>query len=170
MVLALIANPKVLVLGLGDPERGDEGIGVRLARSLRSSLRDLEVWEASDDVDFMRLFEAYDMLILLDAICYSPEVGRVLLMSPFGTEELRGPRDVALDRLDAALQEARTYGHRVPRVEIVGVCVSESAGCGDGLSPELAAKYPVVLSRVKATISDLVRELRGSFCGSLRSP
>lgn len=159
-MFALITSPRILVLGLGDVARGDEGIGVRLARSLRTVLRDVEVAETKQDLDYLELFEGYDALVLLDAIGYSPEVGRILLVSPFSIREMRIPHDVDMDRLTDALDAARAYGHRIPRIEIVGICVSEKAGDTEEMSPELASKYPLVLSRVKGVVIDLIRDAR----------
>ena len=164
MVFSMLHSPRILVLGLGRIERGDAGIGVRLARSLRTAFEGIDVEEAPEVPDFSTIFETYDMMIVIAAICLSSEVGRVLVVSPYVLDEIRTSGDGQLETLANALEAARNYGHRLPRIEVVGVClkamtapeVQETAE----LSKEVRAKYDMILSRVKAAVGDLLRTAR----------
>lgn len=170
MVFSMLHSPRILVLGLGRIDRGDAGIGIHLARSLRTAFDEVAVEEAPEIPQFSSIFESYDVVILLAAICLSSEVGRVLVVSPFVLNEIKTSGDGHLDALTAELEAARNYGHRLPRIEIVGVCLKAMTSSEVSETPELSkevrGKYDVILSRVKVAVADLVRSAR---TGSIRS-
>jgi len=164
VVFSMLQSPRILVLGLGRIDRGDAGIGVHLARSLRTAFDELDVEEAPENPGFSAIFESYDVVILIAAICLSSEVGRVLVVSPYVLKEVQTSGDSHLEALASELEAARNYGHRLPRIEIVGVCLktmSESeVPATPELSKEVRGKYDAILARVKAAIADVVRDAR----------
>src|SRR3990170_857057 len=162
----MLHSPRILVLGLGRIDRGDAGIGLHLARSLRAALDGVDVEEAPEDASYVDIFESYDVMIVLDAICLSSEVGRVLVVSPYSLEDLREAGDSQLEKLGEAMEAARVHGHRLPRIEIVGVCLGDPGGRNAAakgeLSKEIRGKYDVILARVKGVVTDLIRNARSA--------
>lgn len=164
MVFSMLHSPRVLVLGLGRIDRGDAGIGIHIVRSLRTAFDAVDIEEAPEEPDFPRIFEGYDVVILIDAICLSKEVGRVLVVSPYSLDDIHDREDGHLEKLGKAIEAARIHGHRLPRIEIIGVCLRDSdssdAPPTQELSKEIRGKYDVILSRVKSVVMDLIRDAR----------
>ena len=61
---------RVLVMGLGDFTRGNQGIGARLAPSLLASLDDAEVRLASVFPGFADVLHDHDFVIVLKSLSY----------------------------------------------------------------------------------------------------
>lgn len=163
MIFSLLINPRVLVLGLGDPSLGDEGIGVFLARSLRLSLKEADIEEAPREVpDFARIFHNYDLVILLDSISMCGDVGRVMLVSPDVLPDLKGAWVDRARALVRALEDARLHGRRIPKVQVVAVCVPDLETPQGQMSPRIAALYRAVYRRVREVVRQLIREARAS--------
>lgn len=72
---------KTLVLGIGNPILGDDGIGVRVAEALTHRIDDGDIKVRTANTDGLGLLElilGYDRLILVDALMSeSVEVGKV---------------------------------------------------------------------------------------------
>jgi len=163
MVFSLLTNPRALVLGLGDPSLGDEGIGVFLARSLRLSLKEADIEEAPrEGPDFARIFHNYDLLILLDSISMCSDVGRVMLVSPYVLPDLKGAWVDHARALVRALEDARIHGRRIPTVHVVVVCVPDLETPQGRMSPRMAALYRAVYRRVRDVVRQLIREAQAS--------
>lgn len=166
-MLSWIEAPRILVMGLGDVLRGDEGIGVHLCRSLRKDLTDVDLLEPfASDMDFLQAFEEYELVILIDAVCMTDEPGQVFVISPYSLVASKRGACEQERALDRALESCRLYGHRVPPVEVIGVCIPEADVPGDGLSNEMKAKYDSILTRVRAIVAALVRRARSTEPGA----
>ncbi len=164
MVLSLLHAPRILVVGLGEPARGDEGIGIHLARSLRGTLDGIDVEGLSPSCTFfLEAFREYDAIILIDAVHWGNALGRVFVMSPYALAEWRGEITSCERALEEALAASRETGRRVPYVDVVGVCVRDQERARDTLSPELARKYDGILSEVRRVIADLVQRAQASL-------
>lgn len=167
MVLSLLRTPRVLVVGLGDLAWGDEGIGVHLARSLRGTLEGVDVAETSPPCDlFLEAFRDYDVIIALDAVHWSKEIGRVLVVSRYALADFKEEVTSYERALEEILSASEDTGRRVPHVDIVGVCISDRESTGDGLSPPLMAKYDAILADVRRVVTDLIRRARESLARS----
>ena len=164
----MLSSLRILVLGLGDMSWGDAGIGVRLLRSLRGAIHGADLEEAPPDLNFLDISREYDFVILVGAIWFFHEVGRVLVVSPYSIRDLRGSWDICLEKLEMALSEARTFGRRVPRIEIVGVSVRNEVQSGPTLTAEMTAAYGEILSQVRKVVSGLLQEARESGFKSSR--
>jgi Ni,Fe-hydrogenase maturation factor len=151
---------RVLVLGLGDPTQGNEGIGVRLARSLFTAFVDVDVHPASDFGGFSEILHDYDLVIVLTSLSYCGNVGHVALGSPDALGDGWGVRPAHTDAFASALSYARLMGHTLPRIEVVNVCVGAEEWPERGLSPTVASMYPGILGRVRALVKQVIREAR----------
>lgn len=61
---------KTLVLGMGNPILGDDGIGIAAARALGDLLPGVDVAVCTTiGLDLMDLFSGYDSVIVVDAMC-----------------------------------------------------------------------------------------------------
>ncbi len=156
----MLVSPAVraLVLGLGDPDEGNDGIGGRLVRSLRSSLDDAEVRLASDFAGFSEVLHDYDLVIVLRSLSYCGNIGHVSLGSPYSLEDEWAPASVGAELLSKAIAYARLMGHTLPRIEVVNVCVGTEDWPERGLSPTVASMYGEIVGRVRSIVKHAIRE------------
>ncbi len=149
---------RVLILGLGDPTQGNEGIGARLARSLFASFDDADVRPASDFAGFAELLHDYNLIIVLKSLSYCGNIGHVSLGSPYSLENGWGTVPAHSEAFAKEVAYARLMGHTLPRIEVVNVCVGSEEWPEKGLSPTVAAMYRGIVGRVRALVKQVIRE------------
>lgn len=141
---------KTLILGLGNPILGDDGVGWRVAQEVQARLDgkgDVEVDCLS--LGGLRLMErmiGYERVILIDSlVTSSPTPGRVHVLSLSdlpdpSTGHTTSAHDVSLQ---TALQMAVKMGFPIPQeVWVVGVEVIPTLDFSESLSPEVEAAIP----------------------------
>ncbi len=149
---------RVLVLGLGDPTQGNEGIGGRLARSLSAAFEGVEVRPASDFPGFSEVLHDYDVVIVIKSLAYCGPVGHVSSGSPFGLGNALEVHPARTEDLASAIAYGRLMGHRLPRIEVINVCVGAEEWPERGLSPTVAAMYRGILGRVRAMVKIMLHD------------
>lgn len=150
-------TPQILILGLGNPILGDDGVGWKIAEAAQSLVIDRK---PPVEVDFaalggLRLMErmlGYQHVILVDCLeTGSDPVGTV---RSFPLSELANPtaghtaspHDTSLI---TALQAAQDMGAEIPsRVDVVTVEAKTSLDFSEQLSPEISAAVPVATAAV----------------------
>jgi hydrogenase maturation protease len=142
-----------LVIGLGNPLMGDEGIGWHAIERLAADPRlpeDVELlWGGTDLLSCIAKIEGRSRITLIDALLDPDHVGDVEI---FG-EGLEGLED----RQGHAHHLSLTQAIRLLRIDspsfaaarlwLIAICVS-SASVRQELSPALAAKIPQLLERI----------------------
>lgn len=149
---------RALVVGVGNPARGDDSVGLVVAREVRDRLPagsgvDVEeLWAGG-----LRLAEAlagYDAAVVVDAM----ETGRVppghVAKLPLGyccaARAIDCVHDATLESALAFLAEA---GERMPaRLALLGIEVRETSVLGEGLTPEVAAVVGLAADAVLAEL------------------
>ena len=151
------SHPVVLVLGVGNPLRGDDGLGPRTIEELedRELPEKVETLDAgTGGLDLLHLIEGRDRVIIIDAADLDRGTGQV---AP-GELVRFTPNQVHLmeagDRLSfhhAGLAEvlalARALDRPLPPIVVFGV-QPQDVGWGQGLSPEVEAKLPALIEAV----------------------
>jgi hydrogenase maturation protease len=146
---------KTLVLGLGNPILGDDGVGWKVADVVKEQLTpDLPV-----DVDFLSLggislmehLIGYRRAILIDAFALEEPIGSILVLklselpnySAFHTTS-------AHDRsLQNAIQLGRSMGAQLPEdITIVGITTKHIYDFSEELSPPVEQAVPKALQIV----------------------
>ncbi|HEY0996360.1 MAG TPA: hydrogenase maturation protease [Gemmatimonadaceae bacterium] len=149
----------ILVVGLGNPMAGDDGVGFRAAEALALDSRlPPEVEVLCGGADVLRLapwFEGRDRVLFVDA-CLGVHAGEVQVV----------PHDEA--RL---LGSSRPHAHRLSPVEGVELLLRVTPGMhrddirwalvgvrdvrhGDALSPGIAAAMPAITERLLAALAE----------------
>jgi hydrogenase maturation protease len=152
------ASPPTLVVGLGNPILGDDGIGLAVARRTRELLDEAEaaITEASlGGLELLDVLAGFERAFLVDAITTEDgtpgDVYRLLPEALPMTDRLTAVHEVDLA---TALAMGRRLGVDLPReVVIFAVEAADVSTFGDSLSPALAT----VVDRVA---EDVVREVR----------
>ncbi|MEM3737060.1 MAG: hydrogenase maturation protease [Candidatus Bathyarchaeia archaeon] len=137
---------RTLILGLGNPILGDDGIGIYTAKVLRDRLKgvaEVDVKELS--VGGLRIFEeiiGYDRVILIDAIITGRgAAGEVYRFTPKdfdNTLHLSSPHDI---NFTTALELGRVYAQEETPKEVViyAIEVKENLTFTEDLSAEVRA-------------------------------
>ena len=138
---------KTLVLGLGNPILSDDGVGIRIAQELKSSLdqEDITVMEASiAGLDFLDSLAPYDRVIIIDAIQTGDgkagQIYRLELEALDATKHASSPHDV---NLATALELGRRLGIPLPEeIVIFAIEVEDVTTFSEKCTPEVEQAVP----------------------------
>ena len=154
----LAAHPSsILVLGLGNPILGDDGVGWRVAEEVRSALsahsQAVEIDCASlGGLSLMERMLGYERVILIDAIeTGNSPVGHVSIF-PLGdlSNPTAGHTGSAHDTsLSTALRTAEAMGQSTPRqIDVVAIEVTQSFDFSEALSPNVETAVSIATRKV----------------------
>jgi hydrogenase maturation protease len=159
----MTAARKILVIGAGNPNRGDDGIGAMIAGQLARRLPpDVAVLTRSGDMlSLIDDWAAFDAVFCIDAAAAIAAPGRVHRID-LATDAL--PRELALTSSHAfglaeAVELSRVLGVALPRI-IVYAIEGHCFDAGAAMAPEVAASAGVVADRLVDEIATLRREPR----------
>ncbi len=146
-----------LVVGIGNPFRGDDGVGPYVAERVAAlHLPDVEVVVEADPLELLDLLDKPGALVVLDAVAPQGDPGRVTVWT---VDDLPGPRASGppngthgLGVLET-LALARALGRLRARVVIVGV-EAASDQPGASLSSEVRARLDDAVDAVRAAVAD----------------
>ena len=144
---------RVLIAGVGNVLRGDDGFGPAVI----DLLEDLP--EGADTIEtgiggialLQELMTGCDGLILIDAVDRDAPAGTLFLIEP-DVEDGEHVPDIHLANPDRVLSMAKTMGVLPDRVIIVGCQVSEVDVLGEGLSPEVERALGLAVTKIKETV------------------
>lgn len=152
-----------LVLGMGNPILGDDGVGVRIAEAVERALpvgAGVDVSEACvGGLSLMERMVGYERVILVDALCTEPvHAGAVRKLS---LDDLRamGSTQHGASAHDTNLLTALEAGKRMslPLPEEITIYAVEAENVldfGETLTPEVAAAIPAVVRAILADLTD----------------
>ena len=149
-------RPPVLVVAIGNPDRGDDGFGPAVARRLRgcasSGVRVIE--RSGDALALIEEWNGFPSVILVDAAAQIAEPGRIhrldLRDGPLPTGF--APRSTHAFGLGETVELARSLG-RLPRSLIAYLVEGEQFDTGVPLSPAVVEAVPAVTERIIAELS-----------------
>lgn len=150
---------KTLILGLGNPLLGDDGVGLQVAARLRSMISHLPHVEVGEDYwGGLRLMErmiGYDRAIIIDAICTGTEPGTIHQLSPedIPTQRSSSAHDV---NLPTALCLGRQAGAHLPiqdRISLIGIEAGDTSTFSETLTPAVEAALPEVVEIVLSMLN-----------------
>ncbi len=161
----------ILVVGVGNPLKGDDGFGVAALAAFRRQplpehIRCLETGIGGMHL-VQELMHGYDALILFDAVDRGDPPGRVVVLDPvlpeLGELSANQRRDYFCETHYAiplrALTLAREVGVLPAIVRIVGCQVADADSYGMGMDPAVEAAIPAAVAEASA----LVASLHGRF-------
>lgn len=150
----------ILLLGLGNPDRRDDGVGSRVVRDLADGLAS-DASAGTEYRDVARLMEAwagFSGLVVVDAALgggLAPGAARTI--DPDREPLPRTPRDPSGHALGlaAALELSAVLGERPQAIRIVAVGAAD-LGWGAGLS----APVEEALATIRAAVADALAAVR----------
>jgi hydrogenase maturation protease len=136
---------KTIVIGLGNPILGDDGVGWKVAEEVRQQLPS----ESSVDVSFLSLggislmehLIGYQRAILIDAVTSDQELGSVIVsdlkeISDYSAFHIASAHDTSLQK---ALKLGKSIGATLPtEVKVVGIATNHIYDFSESLSPAVA--------------------------------
>lgn len=156
---------KILVIGLGNPILGDDGVGWKVAEAVSGFLSSTPCLLSKNDgnkidIDFaalgglslMEQMIGYDRVILIDSI--ETGEGAVGSVKAFPLAALENPRSghsasTHDTSLMTALQTAQLMGMDVPeRVHVVAIEAKNVYDFSESLSPEVQRAVPIAAQKV----------------------
>jgi hydrogenase maturation protease len=143
-----------LVIGCGNADRGDDGVGLAVARSVEAAAVPgvRVVTGTSDPASLMDLWAGVDEVVIVDASSSGRPPGTVRRLDPT-TEPVPARPAVSSHALGLAeaVELARALGRFPARIVVYTV---EVEGCahGAGLSPAVAASAPAVAEEILAQV------------------
>jgi hydrogenase maturation protease len=160
--VAEAGDPRILVAGIGNVFRSDDGFGPEVARCLAAEPWPVGVRVSDYGIRGLHLaydlLEPWDALVLVDAVPDRGAVGSVAVLD-IGPDDLGPGRSVDAHSMDPAtvLASLVALGGSLPaRTLLVGCQVAET---GDGMG--LTAPVEAAVAPAVATVRDLVTsELR----------
>jgi hydrogenase maturation protease len=158
---------RILVAGVGNVLRGDDGFGVVAAqrlldRPLPPELRVIEVGIGGIHL-VQELMDSTDSLIVLDAIDFGREPGTVLVVRPDVVDVTELPLHRRLDELadmhwstpERAFVLARALGILPESTWIIGCQPLDASRLGEGLSAEVAKAIEPALSELRTLVTGM---------------
>lgn len=159
------ARAPILVLGLGNPLLGDDGVGLRLLEELGSEAgrwgaRVELVDGGTQGLALLGYLSHRPAVVVLDAIESGSTPGTVQVWRQADLDRLRASRSGTAHEGGALelLATARLLGEEPGDVVVVGVEPAE-IGTGIGLTPPVAQALGPALEKARAVVDRLIGEL-----------
>jgi len=154
---------RVLVIGLGNPILGDDGVGWKVAEEVKKQLPsdmpvDMECLSLGG-ISLMEHLIGYDRAILIDAFALDEPIGSILALKlsdlpNYSAFHTTSPHDTSLQN---AIELGRSVGAYLPYdIMVVGIVTKHVYDFSNELSPPVAETVPqaahIVLELLKQTI------------------
>ena len=155
----------VLVIGIGNPDRGDDGVGPAVASCLRERLpSEVRLFECNGDVlDLIEEWAGFATALLIDATAPGGRAGRIqrldLIGQPLHADFARNSTHAF--GLAETVELARSL-NRLPRQLVVYLVEGERFDIGTPLSPAVAEAVNRVAESILAELSEIFAASRPS--------
>lgn len=147
------------IIGCGNPNRSDDGVGVAISQRLQAYLAehpipDVQVFDCGTaGIDVMFRARGSDRLILIDASSTGSAPGAVFEVPGSELEALPNPSYTLHDfRWDHALAAGRKIFSEFPREVVVYLIEAENLGLGLELSPIVQQASETVFEKIVARL------------------
>ncbi len=161
---------KILIAGVGNVLRGDDGFGVAVAQTLSRNNNfsgDVDIFEAGiAGIAFVQeLMNGYDALIIADAVDRGAEAGTIFVFEPeiHETEEMssldfhRSLADAHYTEPSKVLTLARALNVLPPKIFVVGCQPEGFDEFGAEMSQPVSRAVPIAAGRIESLIESLSR-------------
>ena len=152
---------RILVAGVGNVLRGDDGFGPAVVHALSGLPPAVEVLETGIGgiALLQELMAGCDGLVIVDAVDRGAEPGAVFVLEPLVGEAVHVP-DIHLANPERVLNLAKGLGVLPERLVIVGCQPAELEELGEELSPAVRRAVPVAARKVVETVEGWLADRR----------
>jgi hydrogenase maturation protease len=150
-----MSAPDTLIVGLGNPYLGDDGVGWRVAEALRPRLDRTSVeirCLALGGLALMEQIAGFRRCVIVDAVVSGARPGEVRVMDSAELADRSSHHTASVHDLGLAhaLDLGRALGLDLPeRLGVVGVEARPEFTFGEDLSPAVAAAVPKAVASVE---------------------
>ncbi len=150
---AEVRSKRILVAGVGNVLRGDDGFGPAVTELLGHLPAGAEVVETGTGgvALLQELMVGCDGLVLIDAVDRGAAPGTVFVLEPEVGHGVHVP-DVHLANPDRVLSMAKTMGYLPDRVRIIGCQPLDIDEMCQGLSPVVQRALPYAVKRIEEIV------------------
>jgi hydrogenase maturation protease len=150
--------PSVLVLGIGNPFRGDDGVGPRIVEELtnRGLPEGVTALDAgTGGLDLLQVLEGWERVVVVDAADLGQQPGQFIRFTPDQAELARDTDCFSLHHagLSEVLALANALERPLPDMVIFGVQPAD-IGWREGLSPAVETALPILADAVIREIEE----------------
>ena len=144
--------PRILVIGIGNEDRGDDAIGLEIARRVRDLCLDGVTVEelGGDPLSLLEIWDRGDWTILIDAVTSGTEAGTVMRFDALA-DDLPAIFEPRVSSHGIGVGEvvalARALDRLPARLVVYGI-EGEAFDVGSPLSPGLANAIDITVERV----------------------
>jgi hydrogenase maturation protease len=158
MVCVVAKLTSVLVLGIGNPLRGDDGVGPRVIEELtnRGLPEGVTALDAgTGGLGLLQVLEGWERVVVVDAADLGQKPGQFIRFTPDQAELARATDRFSLHHagLSEVLALANALGHPLPNMVIFGVQPAE-IDWREGLSPAVETTLPTLTDAVIREIEE----------------
>ncbi len=158
---------KILVAGMGNLLRGDDGFGIRVVWELKNGenlLDGVDLYEAGiGGISFVHeLMKGYDALIVVDAIDKKADAGTLFVTEPHIREEAFQGLELHEKMVDMhyadpskVLLLAKALNVCPPKVFLIGCQPEYVDDAVEGLRPSVERAVPVAVAQIRSLITEL---------------
>jgi hydrogenase maturation protease len=149
---------KTLILGIGNPILGDDGIGPRIIQKLQGQFSDPDIMlkeTNSAGINLMEIIAGFDAAIVIDASQNGGKPGDINWMKPhdFEFKHQTFPLQHGIGLLQA-LELGKALRQQMPEeVDILAVETQDVTSFREGLTAEVEKAVPVALEQIRRIIS-----------------
>jgi hydrogenase maturation protease len=161
---------KTIVIGLGNPILGDDGVGWKVAEEIEQHLTSPyllkgEGWHVDVDcvslggISLMERLIGYDRAILIDAFALDEDIGSLHVMKlddmpNYSAFHISSAHDTSLQN---ALEMGRSLGAHLPEeIMVVGIATQSIYDFSEALSPPVANAVPQAVKIVLELLKQIV--------------
>ena len=150
---------KTLVLGLGNPILSDDGVGLQVARELKTNLDQQEVTVEETSMAGLSLLDLladYDRAIIVDAIqTVRGKAGQIYRLNPEALDVTRHAASLHDVNFATALELGNRLGLTLPKqIDMFAIEVADASTFGEECTPDVREAIPVCVEMI-------IQELKG---------
>ncbi len=144
-------NMKTLVLGMGNTILTDDGVGIKVAQSLKEIRPELEVMETSEaGIALLDFIVGYDRLIIVDSIkTGEAEPGELHKLEMGALKPSAHLTSLHGVDIATAFELGQRLGYPMPRqVSIYAVEIKDNTSFGEGCTEEVGGKIALIAEQI----------------------
>ncbi len=143
-------RPRIIIIGIGNEYRSDDGAGISVARRLRTLLpTDVAILEESGEgAALIQAWQGKDWVMLVDAVRSGAPAGTIHRLDPRKAPVPSGFFHYSTHAFSVAeaVELARSLDQLPPHLEVYGI-EGENFAAGVGLSPPVEQAVEAVVER-----------------------
>jgi hydrogenase maturation protease len=151
----------ILIYGIGNPYRSDDGVGIRIAEEIAKRIKDPHIeikWGSIDGVAILDEIVGYDRVIFIDSVkTENGKPGDIYRIKP-SSEENAGSFSSHGINFVTALQFGKKFGLNMPhRIDIFAIEIEDNTTFSEQCTEKVRESIPKVIQAVLGEMGHIPR-------------